>query len=214
MLTLMERLKPKPKIKSEKDKKFPTFSTRLLATLIDTMLILILLTPLFNAIQHHAYSGIDMQKFGAAINHELAYLEKTGDMQTTFVNIMNILNDFNFWEGYITQSLLQVLILAVAYLFFWYKFSATPGKMLFRIRIVDAKTEGKPSFKQDCIRFIGYFVGAAALCLGFVWIIFDKKRQGWHDKMAGTLVIYRQKQKKPQVANEEIFNSTPQSAGP
>jgi len=38
-------------------------------------------------------------------------------------------------------------------------------------------------------RYFGYYVSGLILALGFIWIAFDKRKQGWHDKLAGTLVI-------------------------
>ena len=32
-------------------------------------------------------------------------------------------------------------------------------------------------------------ISAMVILLGFVWILIDKKRQGWHDKIAGTYVV-------------------------
>lgn len=34
-----------------------------------------------------------------------------------------------------------------------------------------------------------YYVPAIPLCLGFLWVAFDSKMQGWHDKLAGTVVV-------------------------
>jgi uncharacterized RDD family membrane protein YckC len=43
------------------------------------------------------------------------------------------------------------------------------------------------------LRFIGCWISAIPLFFGFIWIIFDRRRQAWHDKLAGTQVIYTQK---------------------
>ena len=42
---------------------------------------------------------------------------------------------------------------------------------------------------QAILRYIGYIVSALALSIGFIWIAIDKRRQGWHDKIARTYVI-------------------------
>ena len=81
----------------------------------------------------------------------------------------------------------------LAIMVFWFAKSATPGKILFRLLIVDAKTLQKPSTKQFIIRYLGYYVSALPFCLGFIWIGFDKRKQGWHDKLANTLVIHETK---------------------
>lgn len=85
--------------------------------------------------------------------------------------------------------LINWLLPAVAVLLFWIYRQATPGKMLIAAKIVDAKTGGKPSTGQLIGRYLAYYVSTIPLLLGFVWVAFDAKKQGWHDKLAGTLVV-------------------------
>jgi uncharacterized RDD family membrane protein YckC len=40
------------------------------------------------------------------------------------------------------------------------------------------------------LRFLGYFVSAFPLYLGFLWAALDRRKQGWHDKIARTIVIH------------------------
>ena len=77
----------------------------------------------------------------------------------------------------------------VAVLLFWHYKSATPGKMVISAVIVDASTFGPPSTGQLLGRYLGYFVSTIPLCLGHLWIVFDKRKQAWHDKLANTVVI-------------------------
>jgi uncharacterized RDD family membrane protein YckC len=72
---------------------------------------------------------------------------------------------------------------------FWKFKSATPGKMLLEMKIVDATTGGAPGAGRLVLRYVGYIVCVLSLCIGFLWIAFDKRRQGWHDKMANTIVV-------------------------
>ncbi|MDO3387856.1 RDD family protein [Gilvimarinus sp. SDUM040013] len=74
-------------------------------------------------------------------------------------------------------------------LIFWLIKSATPGKMLLGAVIVDAITLQKPARWQLVVRYLGYYLSALPLFLGFIWIALDPKKQGWHDKLARTLVI-------------------------
>jgi uncharacterized RDD family membrane protein YckC len=83
----------------------------------------------------------------------------------------------------------SVLLPAVLVILFWTYKQATPGKMLIHARIVDAETGGAPSTRQNIIRYLGYFLSAFPACLGFAWIAFDARKQGWHDKLAGTVVV-------------------------
>lgn len=80
----------------------------------------------------------------------------------------------------------------LAVLIFWRYRSATPGKIAVKIIIVDAKTFKHPTNGQLILRYLGYFVSMIPFCLGFLWIAFDKRKQGWHDKIAGTVVIKEQ----------------------
>ena len=85
----------------------------------------------------------------------------------------------------IIQNLFPIIIV----LLFWIYRSATPGKMAVKLVIVDAKTGGKPSVGQYIGRYFSYILSTIPLGLGFIWIAFDSKKQGWHDKLAGTVVI-------------------------
>jgi uncharacterized RDD family membrane protein YckC len=72
---------------------------------------------------------------------------------------------------------------------FWIVKSATPGKILLELSIVDAETGGKPSNGQLIGRYFAYYISVLPLMLGFIWVGFDKRKQGWHDKLAGTVVV-------------------------
>ena len=84
---------------------------------------------------------------------------------------------------------LNYVLPAVAFITFWIYKSSDPGKMVFGIKIFVEKTGGKPSNGQMIGRYFGYYVSGILLALGFIWIAFDKRKQGWHDKLAGTLVV-------------------------
>lgn len=77
----------------------------------------------------------------------------------------------------------------VATVLFWIYKSATPGKMALKARVVDAKTGNAPTAQQSIIRYIGYYISLLPLGLGYFWVGWDKKKQSWHDKLAGTVVI-------------------------
>ncbi len=91
--------------------------------------------------------------------------------------------------GTMSTLLLELVLPAIAIVAFWIYRSATPGKMVIGAVIVDADTLGKPSSAQLIGRYFGYYVSAIPLMLGLLWVAFDGRKQGWHDKLAGTLVI-------------------------
>jgi uncharacterized RDD family membrane protein YckC len=87
---------------------------------------------------------------------------------------------------------LFVLVPALAAVFCWHRYGATPGKIAFSARIVDARSGGRPSAGRLAARAIAYIISAAPLFLGFAWIAIDRRKQAWHDKIAGTRVIYKE----------------------
>jgi uncharacterized RDD family membrane protein YckC len=78
---------------------------------------------------------------------------------------------------------------AVGVIGFWIVRQATPGKMAVSTRIVDAES-GEPAGAGQLVgRYLAYFVATIPLGLGILWVAFDKRKQGWHDKLAGTAVV-------------------------
>lgn len=77
----------------------------------------------------------------------------------------------------------------VAILAFWVYRQATPGKMLLNMKIVSLRTGGAPTWDQAAVRFGASVLSALPLGLGYLWVMFDPRRQTWHDKIAGTVVF-------------------------
>lgn len=74
---------------------------------------------------------------------------------------------------------------------FWLYKNATPGKMAVTAQVVDAQTGESISVGQAMLRYLGYFIAMLPLGLGIFWVAFDSRKQGWHDKIAGTVVVKR-----------------------
>jgi uncharacterized RDD family membrane protein YckC len=81
-----------------------------------------------------------------------------------------------------------ILIPLLYVILFWKFFGATPGKMILKMQIVSEDNK-ELSWKNVLMRAFGYFISAIVILIGFFWIGFDKNKQGWHDKIAKTLVI-------------------------
>jgi len=162
--------------KSGPDKKYATFNRRMIAGTIDSML-LALGAPLFDAL-------IPINT-GATQSYAL----DTGDPEVAQRMMMAMLTSHEFVISWVVNALAQALAFCVFSGVCWHFWSATPGKMICRIKVADAETEGKISTRQILLRLCGYFISTIFLMLGFIWIGIDKRRQGWHDKLAGTVVI-------------------------
>lgn len=105
------------------------------------------------------------------------------------------------------NSLLGIIIsipVSIAFfLIFWANYDgATPGKKLLGIKIVKENGE-KLTYSTAFARYIGYMLSAATMFffgIGYLWVIWDKKKQALHDKIAGTIVVKTDKQPKTALA--------------
>lgn len=66
---------------------------------------------------------------------------------------------------------------------------ATLGKMIFGLKVVDTNGQKIDYGKAALREIIGKWVSGLVFGLGYLWVAFDPKKQGWHDKIAGTLVV-------------------------
>jgi len=119
------------------------------------------------------------------------------DSLLLLIIIMPVLTNiygYEYWLGEQLVSgswdvLLNCIFPAIVVLVFWSYKSATPGKMGTKLTIVDATSGEKPTTQQFIIRYIGYYLATIPLGIGILWVAFDKRKQGWHDKMANTVVL-------------------------
>ncbi len=94
---------------------------------------------------------------------------------------------------------LNFFSMAVPVAYYWYFWTQrdgqTPGKFALGIRVVKAQG-GAISNTDAVIRAIGYHVSAILCGLGYIWAIFDKNNQAWHDKLAKTYVVRSEERRK------------------
>ena len=74
----------------------------------------------------------------------------------------------------------------------WMLWRGTPGKLICGLRVVDAATGETLELWQAILRYFGYIISAIPLMLGYIWVAFDARKQGFHDKLAKSLVVRRQ----------------------
>jgi len=139
--------------KDDFDLSYAGFWIRVLASIIDTVLILLVTAPLLLAVY-----GADYWQSASLVS--------------------------GGWD-----ILVSYVFPAVAVILFWIYKSATPGKMILRLKVVSLGETPHLSVGQAVIRYIGYYPAMLALMLGLIWVAFDKRKQGWHDKMANTAVV-------------------------
>ena len=87
--------------------------------------------------------------------------------------------------GYVLPPFVPMIAYFVG---FWVWKQTTLGGIILRIRVV--RLDGrKVDFPTALVRSLGALFGLAALGLGYFWAAWDDERQGWHDKLAGTVVV-------------------------
>lgn len=175
---------------AEPELEYVGFWARVGASLVDTVLALLVLVPLLGLVFGKAafdLTGPDLTK-----------LDLRGtDLPSSALGTL-ALGGPAIHESLLMRSehfLLEWLLPALAVIAFWMARQATPGKMLISARIVSAHTGGKPSAAQAIVRYLGYFVSTIPFCLGLIWVGLDRRKQGWHDKLAGTVVVRRRRRR-------------------
>ena len=155
--------------------KFAGFWRRLIAFMIDNTIVTIIFS-VFCIIAATAYV------FGAISSNSDAWIVDLTDPTSSF-SIM------------LMSCLLYFIIMFFYFTYFHGATGRTPGKMLLGLQVVSA--DGAPiSFGTAFLRTVGYLISSLLFTfpLGFIWAAFDKRKQGWHDKIAGTVVIIREQQ--------------------
>ncbi|MCJ7530729.1 MAG: RDD family protein [Anaerolineales bacterium] len=103
-----------------------------------------------------------------------------------FPQIINILDKI---ASPAVVALMTVIYSFGYFIFFWSMTGQTVGNAFLGLRIVTTQGRRVPIWRA-ALRLAGYVISFATLFLGFLWIVVDNRRQGLHDKIAGTYVIY------------------------
>ena len=102
-------------------------------------------------------------------------------------------------RDYIRNTIGIILVVSVPFLTFciwviyyvgsWALMGQTIGKQLLGLKVVSI--DGTPvSIKQGIVRYFGYWISAVPLFAGYLWVLLDDERRGWHDRLSHTCVIY------------------------
>lgn len=81
------------------------------------------------------------------------------------------------------------LIFPLAYTTYFFANGQTPGMMATKIKLCRTDGTYPIGYTKGFLRCLGIQISAWVFCLGFLWILIDKDKQGWHDKIADTYVV-------------------------
>ncbi len=151
--------------------------TRLFVMTMDLLFITLLVLPIF-----WLQNGGDIFKASAPV------LEKQQEYQAGLISKWD-LDVFKASVALTNIFSTSVLMLLLFYLY-WSSFFSTPAKWLMGLSIADAQSLQPPSRKQLGLRALGFVLTGFLLLLPIFYIPLNKKRQGLHDKIAGTVVVY------------------------
>lgn len=167
----------------KKQTTYPKFIPRLFATTIDLVILSIALTPLMNIVARYVFIYSFYQFFmDFSIDiHDQGTIAASVQMPE-FTSYISATRFF----GYLGLLFVINTVFMVGYfVFFWSKFGATPGKMIMRMKIVDADDYSKPSTYRFFKRFFGY----STILIGIFRMVISKNGQATHDKIANTIVV-------------------------
>jgi uncharacterized RDD family membrane protein YckC len=85
--------------------------------------------------------------------------------------------------------LFGVVVAFVYYAYFWGTSGSTLAMRMFQLRVVDAGNGQPIGVGRAAIRYIGLIIAALPCWIGLIWAAFDPRAQGWHDKIASTVVL-------------------------
>ncbi|MCC6416014.1 MAG: RDD family protein, partial [Opitutaceae bacterium] len=90
--------------------------------------------------------------------------------------------------GLTHSSGLFLLWFAVYHVVIWALRGTTIGGIVCGLKVV--RLDDRPvDWTVALVRCLGAFLSFFVIGLGFVWVAFDKERQSWHDKIAGTVIV-------------------------
>lgn len=177
----------KPRIDPRKSEKpiFATFQDRLFASALDIGVIFLLFQDLFEWISWNIYRQMEETPI-AKLPDELANASVTD--QAEF--IIDGLISSGFAELWLLNSFIQSIIMGTLLVAVWSHFHTTPGKFVVGIKLAGKHGVGEPTLHHYIRRYLGFYLSMPPLMLGFALLGFDKEKRAWHDRVAGTTVIY------------------------
>lgn len=96
------------------------------------------------------------------------------------------------WLTWAIPAAVTSVIVILPFAYFWLTVAVsgqTVGKGVMGLRIV--RIDGRrPGFIRALVRTLAYLVSLVPLFAGFLWILVDSNRRGWHDHIAGSRVVF------------------------
>lgn len=173
---------------SEYGTHYGSFHRRMVAAALDIFILSLTILPISNLLTEVSVGTpqVNFMQYMAAMQQAA---DEAARMQLSKLFFID-----NGWLHYFyTNTIFQLIGIFLYCMLCWHYLKATPGKWCVRLVVIDEKTGAPLSLIQGFWRCVGYIFSSLLFCLGFVWISFDKRAQGWHDKLASSIVIGKPK---------------------
>ncbi len=178
--------------KGEGEVEYATFSGRMLALTVDMLLLMLMLMPLFEWISALVFPDFDRDRVtNEMISTLILLLQQQIEPQAAW----QIALASGVVENTLFNYTVQIVITGIIIVAVWHRYATTPGMWLLGMYIADADSGGKPTLKQFVLRYVGVILAMIPLTIGMIWMVFDKRSQGWQDKLANTLVLRKPRRK-------------------
>jgi uncharacterized RDD family membrane protein YckC len=142
-------------------------------------------TLIFYLLESIVFRHITPDAFGIIDPERIATIEQA----PRFSEMMNVMVESGFLAAWITSTLAQLTVIGVLMVGSQLLYSTTPGKWLLGLKICRADTLEPPAAWRYILRYLAYIPACAPFMIGMFWMLFNKRRRGWHDYIAGTVVI-------------------------
>ena len=171
---------------------YATFNRRMIASTIDVFIACLILTPITKILEYFLF---DEGSFALMMTNFFKQHDNNVDSGV----LWEFLSQHHIIAKYLFVQFFLILCMALIFIGSWVFANRTIGKMITKCVIIDSRDGGVPTKKQYIIRFFSYILSIMTLFIGFVMILFTKRRQGLHDILSNTVVIVNKQQKNSQM---------------
>ncbi len=98
-------------------------------------------------------------------------------------------------EAFMKRIIFIYLASLYYFIFLTYRYNTTIAKSFLKIKITSSKNNKLTLWQVILRELFGKFISSITLMIGYIAISFDDKKQGFHDKISKTLVIYTSEKK-------------------
>jgi len=168
--------------------RYATMVTRSTAMMVDMLLVYMIIGAPLYWLSTLFMGGVDTQALAFESQNIIQRVQRES---LTVSESFGLLTEAGLFQKLLFDYSLQTFFTGVFIVLAMRRWDSTPGLMLFGNMIVDADTGGSPTTKAYIKRYIFTIISVIPLMVGIMWSMIDKRKQGWHDKAANTLVLKR-----------------------